>query len=179
MNFDLDRDADVLARTPAIVRTLLGGLYPAWTHANYGENTWSPHDIVGHYIIGEQTDWIPRAKMILDAAGGPPTFVPFDRAGHHALCRDKSLSELLDLFESLREKNIAELRTLPLTPDNLTKPGVHPDLGPVTLEQLLSTWVVHDLHHIGHICKALAHQHKAEVGVWTAYLSILDPPRPR
>lgn len=178
MHFDLERDAAVLARTPGIVRALLADLDPAWTHARYGEGTWSPHEIVGHLVFGEQTDWIPRAHRILDHAEAAP-FDPFDRAGHLPMCRAKSLSELLDLFASLRAENIAALRAMPLRPADLARRGRHPAFGAVTLEQLLCTWVVHDLHHIGHICKAMAHQHRTEVGPWSAYLSILDPPQPR
>jgi hypothetical protein len=178
MEFNLERDIEVLSRTPTVVRSLLEGLPPAWTHADYGPGTWSPHQVVGHLIWGEQTDWLPRARIILKH-GESKAFEPFDRNGHAALCTDKSLTELLDLFESLRTQNVAALRELPLTPANLAKRGRHPALGVVTLAQLLATWVVHDLNHIAQICKAMAYQHKAETGPWERYLSILAPPAPR
>lgn len=178
MEFEVERDAAILARTPTVLRTLLGGLPREWTHARYGEGTWSPHEIVGHLIHGEQTDWIPRARHLLQH-GESKAFEPFDRAGHARLCAENSLPELLDLFESARRDSLTALRSLPLTRENLARRGRHPAFGPVTLGQLLATWVVHDFNHVAQICKAMAYQHRGDVGPWEAYLSILAPPAPR
>jgi len=177
LRFDLDGTGQILARTPGVIRTLLDGLPDELAHANYGSNTWSPHEVVGHLIHGEKTDWMPRLRMIMK--GGESTFEPFDRDGHKSLCREKTTSELLSLFSTLRESNLAELRSLKLTTTDFDRRGRHPALGPVTLGQLLATWVVHDLNHTAQISKALAHQHRQEVGPWEAYLSILAPPAPR
>jgi hypothetical protein len=178
MDFDLDGTGQILARTPDVLRTLLAGLPDALAHANYGAGTWSPHEVVGHLIHGEKTDWIPRARMILEA-GETATFEPFDRNGHSALCRAHTTGELLDMFEALRKENLVELRSMSLTPADLARRGRHPALGPVTLAQLLAAWVVHDLNHIAQVSKGLAFQHRREVGPWEAYLSILAPPAPR
>jgi hypothetical protein len=120
---------------------------------------------------------MPRLRLIM--RGGESTFEPFDRNGHKALCREKTTGELLSLFGSLRESNLVELRSLKIVETDLERRGRHPALGPVTLGQLLATWVVHDLNHTAQICKALAYQHRQEVGPWEAYLSILAPPAPR
>jgi DinB superfamily len=178
MEFSLEGSGQILARSPRVIRTLLEGLPENLTHANYGPGTWSPHQVVGHLVHGELTDWMPRTRLILEQ-GESVTFEPFDRAGHDALCRDNTLVELLDRFTSIREANLTELRGLALTPHDLGLRGRHPALGPVTLSQLLSTWVAHDLNHIAQICKALAFQHLHDVGPWQAYLSILAPPSPR
>jgi hypothetical protein len=161
-----------------VLRALLEGLPDELARANYGPGTWSPHEVVGHLIHGEQTDWVPRARLILEQ-GDAVAFEPFDRGGHAALCREKTTGELLDLFASLREANLAALRAMPLTPANLAKRGRHPALGPVTLAEMLATWVVHDLNHVAQVCKGLAYQHRQEVGPWQVYLSILAPPNPR
>jgi hypothetical protein len=178
MDFDFQGSGKILARTPLLLRTLLEGLPDSLAQANYGEGTWSPHEVVGHLIHGERTDWMPRVRLILQR-GDAVAFEPFDRGGHAALCREKTLGELLSLFASLREANLAELRGLSLSPADLARRGRHPALGLVTLAQLLATWVVHDLNHVAQICKALAFQHRPEVGPWEAYLSILAPPSPR
>jgi hypothetical protein len=178
MVFNLDITERILARTPQTLRTLVQGLPDALVRANYGSNTWSPHEVIGHLIHGEKTDWIPRARLIMQA-GEPVAFEPFDRNGHVALCRDKTPDELLDLFESLRTANLAELRSMSLKPADLSRHGRHPSLGRVTLSQLLATWAVHDLNHIAQVCKGLAFQQQNEVGPWQAYLSILAPPSPR
>jgi hypothetical protein len=178
MEFDVERDTKILARTPLVIRTLLGGLGREWSHSNYGPGTWSPHQVVGHLIHAERTDWMPRARMIL-THGESREFEPFDRNGHTELCRESSLGELLEVFERERNESLAALRALRLTDEKLRRRGRHPALGTVTLSQLLATWVVHDLNHIAQICKAMAYQHKSEVGPWEAYLSILANPAPR
>jgi hypothetical protein len=178
MEFHLDRSGKILANTPRVLRTLLEGLPEGLTSANYGPDTWSPHEVLGHLIYGEQADWIPRARVIMQS-GDNVAFEPFDRQGHAVLCREKTTAELLNLFESLRAGNLVELKSVSLKPADLARRGRHPALGPVTLAQLLATWVVHDLNHIAQICKALAYQHHEEVGPWKAYLSILAPPAPR
>ena len=52
--------------------------------------------------------------------------------------------------------------------------GTHPELGAVTLGQLLSTWVVHDLSHVGQIVRVMARQYSEAVGAWRAYLPVLN-----
>jgi hypothetical protein len=178
MGFNIAIGGEILARTPRVLRALLGGLPDDLVRANYGAGTWSPHEVVGHLIHGEQTDWIPRARWIFEKGEAVP-FVPFDRDGHAALCREKSTAELLDLFASLRESNLTALRSLPSGPADLARRGLHPALGPVTLSQMLATWVTHDFNHIAQICKGLAYQQRTDVGPWEAYLSILAPPAPR
>lgn len=178
MEFDLDGTGKVLANTPRVLRSLLERLPDQLVRANYGTHTWSPHEVVGHLIHGEKTDWMPRARLIMQT-GEAVAFESYDRNGHIALCGEKTTGELLDLFESLRIANLAELRSMSLKPADLAKRGQHPALGQVTLSQLLATWVVHDLNHIAQVCKGIAFQHQKEVGPWEAYLSILAPPSPR
>jgi hypothetical protein len=177
VRFDLEGTGQILSRTPWVIRTLIEGLPDKLLHANYGPNTWSPHEVVGHLIHGEKTDWMPRLRLIMQ--GGESTFEPFDRNGHVSLCLEKSTGELLSMFAAVRESNLTELRSLKLGETEFEKRGRHPALGPVTLGQLLATWVVHDLNHTAQISKALAYQHRQEVGPWEAYLSILAAPAPR
>jgi hypothetical protein len=168
----------VLERTPAALAALLDGLPDRWTAATEGEGTWSPYDVVGHLIHGERTDWIPRARHIL--AGDPRPFEKFDRVAMFRDSRGRTLSELLETFAALRRENLATLASLRLTPDDLARPGLHPELGGVTLGQLLATWVVHDLDHVGQIARVMAKVYGKTVGPWVPYLSILtDRERPQ
>jgi DinB superfamily len=178
MEFSLVGIERILTRTPQILRTLLAGLPDELLRGNYGPGTWSPHEVLGHLIHGDKTDWIPRARLIMQT-GEAVVFEPFDRNGHVALCRDKTPGELLDVFESLRVANLAVLQSMSLKPADLARRGRHPALGSVTLSQLLATWAVHDLNHIAQACKGIAFQLRDEVGPWEAFLSILGPPAPR
>ena len=163
----------LLARTPAALDALLRDLPKTWTLRNEGENTWTAFDVVGHLIHGERTDWMPRARMILQFGESQP-FVPFDRWGQERDSRGKSLEQLLDEFARLRLENLQELRALNLRPEDLGRRGRHPALGVVTLSQLLATWAIHDLTHLHQVSRVMAHQYRAAVGPWSAYLGVLQ-----
>ncbi len=173
MNFDLEEAIAVLERTPRTLRAMVSELPDAWTTTNEGGETWSPYDVVGHLIHGERTDWIPRARIILEAGESRP-FTPFDRVAMKQASRGKSLDELLDTFEGEREANLMALRALRLRPEDLAKTGMHPELGRVTLAQLLATWVAHDLDHIVQIARTMAKQYADAVGPWSAYLRVVQ-----
>jgi hypothetical protein len=173
MQVQLEQAIDILSRTPQITRALLENLSEDWISKDDDAENWSPFDVVGHFIHGEETDWIPRARIIL-AQGENPAFESFDRFAQFEKSKGKSLNELLDTFENLRKESIETLRQMNLTPEKLKLKGIHPELGEVTLEQLLATWVVHDLTHIRQISVVLAKKYSESVGPWKAYLSILQ-----
>ncbi len=166
---------ELLARTPATLRSLLAGISDFWLHATYGEDTFSPDDIVGHLIAGEQTDWMVRTRLILEHADSVP-FLKYDRYAQFEASRGKTIDNLLDEFDALRTANLASLRELRLTPADLDRRGRHSALGPVTLGQLLATWAAHDLNHLAQIAKAMATRYESEVGPWRQYLGILRSP---
>lgn len=173
MNFNLSETLDLLERTPAVVDTLLRGTSASWHGIDEGPGTWSAFDVVGHLIHGEETDWVPRARIILEHGEARP-FEPFDRFAQLTRFAGWSLDQLLDRFAELRRANLERVRGWRLTEAQLDLPGRHPELGAVTLRQLLATWAVHDLNHIAQIARVLAKRHTEEVGVWRAYLSILN-----
>ena len=172
MPHNLERTVSLLTRTPAVLNALLRDLPESWTLTNEGENTWSAFDVVGHLVNGERTDWKPRVNMILES-GEARTFTPFDRWGHAREVQGKSLAQLLDEFARLRSQNVSELRALNLQPEDLARRGRHPALELVTLSELLSTWVAHDLTHLHQISRIMAHQYRDAVGPWSAYLGVL------
>ena len=172
MEFDLAHGHAILERTPSTLQALLRGLPEAWTQASEGPKTWSPHQVVAHLINGERTDWIPRARLIL-AGDSQATFIPFQREGFFAEARVMPLSALLDLFAKLRAESLRTLDEWAIGPRQLAMTAQHPELGPVTLRQLLASWVVHDLGHVVQISRTMARQYTDEVGPWTAYMGVL------
>jgi uncharacterized damage-inducible protein DinB len=179
MDFDLDLSVEVLARTPGTLKAFLGGLGEPWVRGTEGEGTFSAFDVVGHLIDGEETDWIPRARIIL-AKGEDPRFEPYDRFRHRARNAGRTLASLLDEFEALRRANLSLLTSWRLSAAQLALPGTHPALGRVTLRQLLATWVVHDLGHVAQASRVMAKQYGDQVGPWVAFLPVLtDRPVPR
>jgi hypothetical protein len=173
MDFRLDDATAVLERTPAAFRALLAGLPEAWTRPNEGPDTFSAFDNLAHLIHGERDDWIPRARIIL-AQGADRRFAPFDRFAHQRASAGKPLGELLDEFAALRAGSLATLREWEIGERELALEGEHPAFGPVTLRQLLATWVAHDLGHLAQTSRVMAKQYRDAVGPWRAYLPVLD-----
>lgn len=171
--FVMEEAVAVLARTPATLDVLLRDLPEGWIVAHEGGSTWSPFDVIGHLIHGERTDWMPRARIILDH-GEARAFERFDRFAHLAASRGRTLASLLDEFAARRRENLRDLAALRLTEADLDRRGRHPELGGVTLRQLLATWVAHDLDHVTQIARVLARQYSDEVGPWRGYLRIIS-----
>ena len=173
MKFDWDRSYEILERTPVVLRTLLDGLDDEWIMNNEGPDTFSPFDVLGHLIHGEKTDWVVRARIILESGLAKP-FEPWDRFAQFEASKGKTLQQLLDGFAALRKENLSWLRSLRLSEDDLEKKGLHPSLGEVSLRNLLATWVVHDLTHIAQLTRVMAKQYKEVIGPWTEFFRILD-----
>lgn len=172
MRFELEPAIDVLRRTPSTLQALLGGIAEVWARGTEGPETFSPFDVVGHLIDGEETDWIPRARIIL-SRGADPAFEPYDRFRHRGRNAGRPLDSLLTEFAGLRAANLELLRSWSLADGELDLAASHPTLGRVTLRHLLATWVVHDLGHLAQISRVMAKQYRGEVGPWVAYLPVL------
>ena len=167
----LTETADLLRRTPDVLRALLFGLHDRWTDTPDVVDGWRPRDVVGHLITAELDDWVVRTRRILEHG----TSIPFDRFDRFAhLDRDGgvTLDELVERFAQLRAENLARLDEL-VNDGDLERRGLHPALGEVTLRELLATWAVHDLDHVAQLFAAVAGSHDADVGPWKAYLGIL------
>lgn len=172
MAHNLDHTISLLTRTPAALDALLRDLPETWILRNEGEKSWTAFDVVGHLIHADRTDWLPRAKTILQFGDAQP-FASFDRLGHVRESQGKSMDQLLDEFARVRLGKLDELRALNLRPQDLERRGQHPALGAVTLSELLATWAVHDLTHLHQISRIMAHQYREAVGPFSAYLGVL------
>jgi uncharacterized damage-inducible protein DinB len=175
MEFQYEDALAILRRTPATLTRFLSGLPETWTESTEGPDTWSVFDIVGHLLHGDETDWIPRIRVIVEYGEKRP-FDSFNRTAMFEDYQGYSLEQLLEAFAEARARNLATLDEIGITPPKLALTGTHPTLGRVTLSQLLSTWVVHDLNHMGQIVEVMAHQYAEAVGPWSAYLGILTRP---
>jgi hypothetical protein len=173
MQFTIEKSIEILEKTPAVLKTLLSGLSDEWIINNEGPDTFSPYDVIGHLVHGEKTDWTERTKMILKF-GASKTFVPWDRFAQYEESKGKTLDQLLKEFEAIRKENMVWFKSLNLAETDLDKKGLHPKLGEVTLRNLLSTWVVHDLTHIAQVTRVMAKQYKEEMGPWPEFFRILS-----
>lgn len=172
MTFNLEQSIEILDNTPKVLSSYLLNLSEDWLKHNEGEHTWSPYDVVGHLIFGEQTDWMVRIQTILSDSKDK-LFEPFDRFEQLENDQNQPIAVLLDEFSKLRTENIKTLKSLHITEADFYKTGIHPEFGEVTLAQLIATWVVHDLGHIAQISRVMAKQYKTDVGPWIDYLGVL------
>jgi hypothetical protein len=168
----LDESVALLERTPRVARELLAGLPDSWLGEPDTVGGWTARDVIGHLISAELDDWIPRAEIIVRDGTSRP-FVPFDRFAHVERDRDVPLGTLLERFAELRAGNLARLRELVRDETDLERRGRHPELGEVTLRELVATWAVHDLDHLAQVYASIAASQDAAVGPWKAYLGIL------
>lgn len=173
MQFEMNQAMEVLSQTPGALDALLRGKSAGWLHARKTPESFSALDVLGHLIHAENTDWIPRVRLILEHGDAQP-FAPFDRFGFRAWIDGKPVVALLDEFAALRQQGLQTLQELGVGEAQLSLPGLHPELGRVTLRELLATWVVHDLNHIAQIVKTMAGEYGSAVGSWRPYLSILN-----
>lgn len=172
ISFNIDEAISLLDRTPKVLSIQLSGLSDEWLRNNEGGTTWSPHQVLGHLVYGEETDWLPRTKIILEF-GEQQKFQPYDRFAQDHLYSGKSTEELLSLFGEKRAENLEELKSMSLSSSELLKKGLHPEFEEITLKEMLSAWVVHDLGHIVQINRTLAKNYKEEIGPWTKYLTVV------
>ena len=172
MEYTFDEAVPVLERTPGALRSMLLDLPERWLNASEGPGKWTPFHVMSHLIHGERTDWIPRVEHLL-AHGERVAFPPFDQEASIQEGAGRPMPELLETFAGLRRENLARLKAFRLGAADLARRGLHPELGPVTLGQHLSTWVVHDLGHIAQIARVMTRQYKEAVGPWRQYFSLL------
>lgn len=173
MKYNLNEAISILSKTPLVLKELLENLSKDWTHQNEGGDSWSPYDVIGHLVHGEKTDWMPRLEIVVSNASNK-TFEPYDRFAQFEMSKGKSLSHLLKDFEMLRKQNLNTLRAKNLTEIDFEKEAIHPELGTVSLRNMLSAWVVHDLGHIAQVSRVLAKQYHEEIGPWARYLTIVN-----
>jgi hypothetical protein len=173
MQFEIGEAVQILEQTPAVLDALLRGKSQAWLNCRLDPASFSPIDVLGHLIFAEMTDWIPRARIILEHQDSR-AFDPFDRRGFGPLIEGKQVEELLGQFAGLRSASLETLQAFALNGEKLDLPGLHPELGGVTLRQLIATWVVHDLGHIAQLMRIMASQYRDEIGPWRAFVSIVQ-----
>lgn len=172
MDFNINESLPILRNTPAVLRAITANLSDEWLHTNEGGDTWCVYDIVGHLLHGERTDWIQRLEKTL--SDDDKAFKPFDRFAQFTESKGKTLAQLLDEFQQIREQNIQTLLVRGISEEHYNAEGIHPAFGTVKLSQLLATWAVHDLNHIAQLSRVMAKQYKEAVGPWTDYLRILQ-----
>lgn len=168
----VEEAASALERTPAVLRSLMAMAPDDALSFREGPGAWSPLEVLCHVTDGEVHDWLPRIEIVL-SDGPQKRFTPFDREAGFARYGGWTLDALLDELARLRARNLDRLTRFGLTAQDLERTGVHPELGTVTLHQLLACWVTHDLAHVAQVSRVLVRYFGRDVGPWGAYFSLL------
>ena len=172
MKFSFNKSLEILESTPMVISALLINLSDEWTEENEGEGTWTAKEVVAHLIVCEETNWLSRTRVILyDSVD--KIFVPIDMALHFKIADTNMLPDLIDQFKNLRESSLSEIKGFNLQEEDFLKIAIHPKIGEVSLQELISAWVTHDLTHIAQISRVIAKQNIGLVGGFSEYLKIL------
>jgi uncharacterized damage-inducible protein DinB len=172
-NYSVQASLDVLARTPKTLHALLNGLSDEWVMQDEGPGTWSAFEVLSHLIFCERMNFFKRIHIIR-SDDDAKTFPVFDMGTQFELTQGKNMTALLTEFAGIREQNLDALYEHPVSEAELDKTGMHPKMGAVTLRNVLSTWVAHDLAHTAQIARVMAKQYKQEVGPLIEFLRILN-----
>ena len=170
MTLPLPTVRESLAQAPRIIEGLIAAAPTAALTWREADGTWHAVEVLSHLADAEITDWMPRLERILSGGG---LFAPFDREGGFTRYRGWTAEALVGEFGQLRRANLDTLDTLQLSGEHLRLTGVHPEFGPVTLEQLLACWATHDMAHIAQIARLLTRCFGQHVGPWRQYFSLL------
>ena len=161
----LDTLLPVLETTPARWQALCQTLPPDLLSRKPAEGEWSPLDCLSHLLDTEKNIFPVRVRAFL-AGVNFPAFNP-DEEG--AAIVNPTPSDLASEFASLRAGSLALLKTL--KPADLSRTALHPELGQVTLEQLLQEWGAHDLNHTIQAEQALMQPFISGCGPWRKYFA--------
>jgi uncharacterized damage-inducible protein DinB len=173
MIFSLIKSLEVLQNTPGVIASLTNNLSEEWLTMNEGYGTWTVKEVVSHLIVCEQTNWLVRAKIILSNQN-VKEFSPIDMTTHFEVAQNNSVESLVRQFKQLREDGLRDILSLDLQESDFLKTANHSLLGEVSLKQLVSTWVAHDLTHISQITRIIAKQYKDELGPFIEFMKRLD-----
>ena len=170
MTLPLDTVRQSLAQAPRIIEGLIAAAPPDALTWREAEGTWHAVEVLSHIADGEITDWMPRIEQILSDGG---RFMVFDREGGFLRYRGWTAEALVGEFGQLRRANLEKLDTLQLSDSHMRLTGIHPEFGPVTLEQLVACWATHDMAHIAQLARLLTRSLGRHVGPWRKYFSLL------
>jgi len=172
MAYSIVEGVELLLATPGSLRALTAGAPTSALRFREERSAWTIVEVVSHMADAEIVDWVPRIEIILSDRPDR-TFTPFDRQGGFTRYKGWKLAALVDEFDRLRRANVERLLSYHLRPEALQRTGEHPELGTVTLEQLLACWTTHDCAHLAQISRILTRYFGADVGPWAQYFSLL------
>jgi hypothetical protein len=138
--------ADLLEMSGRSFAGTLRAVTPEVAQWHPAEGEWCVNECLGHVIEAEKRGFAGRLRIMLGADN--PRLVAWDQAAVETARQDceRTREQLLEEFEPLRRDSIELIRSL--RPEVLTRPGSHPEVGPLTVGDVLHEWVHHDGSHL-------------------------------
>jgi hypothetical protein len=143
----LQPPVSLLEKTPAILEALLRDIPPDILDWKPAVDRWSISEVLAHLLAIEQL-YGDRAKRIV--VDNNPTLARYEEPDQAQL-RKKTARQYLDDFVALRQAHYFFWHGIPSSAGSRT--GVHPEMGAITLLQLLNELANHDLGHLRQIAE--------------------------
>jgi hypothetical protein len=107
---------------------------------------WCVNECVGHVVEAETRGFAGRIKIILGA--DEPKLETWDQVAvqNQRNDCDRQPSELRDELARVRKESVKMVRAL--RPENMSRGGMHPKAGRLTVDEILRDWVHHDGNHL-------------------------------
>ncbi len=137
-----------IAAVPAHLAAAVKGLTDAQLDTPYREGGWTPRQIVHHIADSHMNAYI-RCKLAVTEDN--PTIKPYNEKlwAETIDSRTAKVDVSLALIDSLHNRWVQFLRSL--DSPSLERRVVHPENGPMTLNDLLRLYAWHGRHHTAHI----------------------------
>jgi hypothetical protein len=141
--------ASMLRGATAAIAAEVHALPDALLRWHPAEGEWCVKEVLGHLIEAERRGFSGRIRIIL--ANARPTLERWDPAEVAKARHDceKDADTLVGELQRLREAGVALVAGL--RGDDLTRVGLHPTVGELTVNDLLHEWVHHDRNHLKQI----------------------------
>ncbi len=164
---------DILAWSQAVLRTtptrwsaLVGSLPADLLERPPAEGEWSAIGCLEHLVETEREVFPARVQRMLEGRD----FAAFNPDVQPASQRRPPVPDALAReFARLRERSFKTLAAV--TPADLARTANHPELGRVTLSELIHEWAGHDLMHTVQAERALMQPFIEGCGPWAPYFA--------
>ena len=137
---------DRLARHRVVFSAMFTGLTPEEIRWKASPEKWCALEIICHLYDEEREDF--RARLSYTLATPEQSWPKIDPQAWitERMYMEQDFATVLGNFIQERDKSVEWLRGLYDAP--WANAYLHPKVGPVSCELLLTNWVAHDLHHI-------------------------------
>lgn len=155
----------VLSTTPERWRALVGTVPMDLLARNPEPGQWSALECLRHLVGTERYAFPVRVDAFLSGRD----LEAYDPDAGGATAATDEPEDLVATFERLRSQSLRKLQSV--TPDDLRRTARHPELGTVTLGEMLHEWAGHDLMHTVQGERAMMQPFIAGSGPWRGYFA--------